>query len=146
MAVAPRLSCSMTWDFPRSGVRPMSAALAGGFSTPEQVAREAPTLPFSVCSEQLLLVLRVPPSLSSTPQFSYPPQAALLRRPLQTGVLDSGPQHSVSPVLFSFAPQPEVPELWFRGSWRPPNAEAYTCVCCAWCSEPGMMPDMLMLT
>ena len=49
-------------------------------------------------------------------------------------------------VLFSFAPQPEVPELWFRGSWRPPNAEAYTCVCCAWCSEPGMMPDMLMLT
>ena len=54
---------------------------------------------------------------------------------------------TLSPLaLFSFAPQPEVPELWFRGSWRPPNAEAYTLVCFAWCSEPGMLPDMLMLT
>ena len=118
VVVAPGLSCSMTWGFPRSGTRP---CCVGGRILHHEVTREASTLPFSVRSGQLLLVLRVPPSLSSTPQFSDPPQAALLRQPPQTSVLDSGPQHSLPLALFSFAPQPEAPALGFRGSWSPPS-------------------------
>lgn len=95
--------------------------------------------PFSTCSEQLLVVLRLPHCLAQPLQFSHPPQAPLLRQPLQTNILDSGPQLCLSlGSAQSFLPDLRDHSYGSKVPGGLPDVEGCTLVCWAWCSEPGM--------
>ena len=146
VVVAPGLSCSMTWGFPRSGTRPVSAALAGGFFTTKSPGK-SPHCPFPSALGSYFWFLGCPRHLAQ-------PLSSLTHLKLLCSD-NHRRQVSWTLTLSTLSPWPCLvllpsPRHQRWGSEAPGglpvSAEACTLLCCACCSEPGMLPDVLMLS